>query len=300
MAVKTKSADRIAFSAISYTFVTLFALLCLLPFVMMVSGSLSNQRTILTLGYSLLPRDFTLIAYEALFAAPAVMLNSFFVSVFVTATGVGLSILVTSMAAYVLGRNEFKMRNKVAFFYYFTMLFSGGLVPYYLVMVTVYNMQNSIWALILPGVTNVWNILILRAFMKNNIPDSLIESAKIDGAGEFTIYSRVVMPLMVPSLMAVGFFTAIGYWNDWFSAMLFIDNESLMPLQYQLYRMLNTINALAQIAARSPDFQIPRMDLPGETVRLAMAAVTAAPVLFLFSFIQKYFVKGITIGAVKG
>ena len=298
--MKIKSTDRTIFAIISYSMISIFAIACLLPFVMMVSGSLSNQREVLIFGYTLWPRDFTIIAYRALFAAPEVMLNSFFISVVVTVGGTALNIFVTSMAAYVLGRKEFRPRNQVAFIYYFTMLFNGGLVPYYLLMVTVYNLQNTLWALILPGAANVWNILILRSFMKNNIPDSLVESAKMDGAGEFTIYRCVVLPLMIPSLMAVGFFTAIGYWNDWFSAMLFIDNESLVPLQYHLYRMLNTINALAQIAARSPHTNIPPVDLPGETVKLAMAAVAAAPIIFLFAFIQKHFVKGITIGAVKG
>jgi len=299
--MKIRQPDRLVFNIIAYGIVGAFALICLLPFVLMLSGSLSTQKAILTHGYALWPRDFNLIAYEALFKVPTVMLNAFAISVAVTASGTFFSIFNNSIAAYALGRKDFKHRNTVAFFFYITTLFNGGLVPYYIIMMNVYRMKNSIFALILPSVVSVWNILMLRNFMKNNIPDSLPESAKIDGAGEFTIYLRIVMPMMIPSLMAIGFFTAIGYWNDWFSAMLFIDNDAFIPLQYKLYRMLSTINALAQIMARSTtNFEIPKMDLPGETVKLAMAVVAAGPIIFLFGFIQKYFVKGITVGAVKG
>lgn len=136
--------------------------------------------------------------------------------------------------------------------------------------------------------------------MKSNVPEALIESAKIDGAGEYRIYAKIVIPLMVPSLMAIGFFTAIGYWNDWYSAMLFVDKETLIPLQYKLYKMLNTLTTLMQIAARSKNPNIMKMQLPTETIKLAMAVTAAAPIIFLYSFIQKYFVKGITVGAVKG
>lgn len=295
-----RSPDRVFFSVTAYVFVALFALVCLAPFILMVSGSFSTQTYILRYGYTFWPRTFTTIAYDALLGDPIIMLNSFFVSVFVTFSGTALMILVCSLAAYALGRKEFKPRNKIAFIYFFTTLFHAGLVPYYFVMINYYGMRNNILALILPGVTSVWSIIMLRNFMKNNIPDSLIESAKIDGAGELTVYARIAMPLMVPSLMAIGFFAAIGYWNDWFSAMLFMDRSDLWPLQYQLFRMLNQINALAQIAANAPNLEIPRMDLPGETVKLAMAVIAAAPIIFLFGFIQKYFVKGITIGAVKG
>lgn len=299
---KYMTIDRVIFNLLSYGFIISFALLCITPFIIMISGSLSSQRAILTQGYTFWPRDFTLISYELLFRAPEVMLNSFFVSVFITMTGTTTALILCSMAAYALGRKSFKHRNRVAFVYYFTTLFSGGLVPYYIIMINYYQMKNNILALILPGLVSVWNVLMLRSFMKNNIPDALPESAKMDGAGEFTIYVRIVMPLMKPALMAIGFLTAIGYWNDWYSAMLFIDNQRLMPLQYQLYKMLNTINALAQLASRSTTgtFHIPRMELPGETVKLAMAVVAAAPVMFLYSFIQKYFIKGVTLGSVKG
>ena len=292
--------DRLLLNIFAYSFVALFAMFCLAPFLIMISGSLSAQSAIIVHGYTLWPRDFSTRAYDVLFAAPDVMLGAFSVSVIVTASGTVLSLLLCSMAAYALGRKNFGHRNKVAFVYYFTTLFNGGLVPYYIVMVNHYQMKNNPLALVLPGLVSVWNLLLLRNFMKNNIPDSLIESAKIDGAGEFTVYVRIAMPLMVPALMAIGFFTAITYWNDWFTPMLFIDQEQLVPLQYKLYKMLNTMNALAQIAARSKDFNMPKLDLPGETIKLAMAVVAAAPIMFLYSFIQKYFVKGVTIGAVNG
>lgn len=292
--------DRVAFNIISYTAIISFAFLCVFPFIMMLSGSLSSSRSIVVNGYTLWPREFSLAAYTLLFSAPEIMLYSFIISIIVTLSGTVLSLFICSMAAYALVRKNFKPRNKVAFVYYFTTLFSGGLVPFYIVMVNYYNMRNNLLALILPATVNVWNLLVLRSFMKSNVPEALIESAKIDGAGEYRIYAKIVIPLMVPSLMAIGFFTAIGYWNDWYSAMLFVDKETLIPLQYKLYKMLNTLTTLMQIAARSKNPNILKMQLPTETIKLAMAVTAAAPIIFLYSFIQKYFVKGITVGAVKG
>ena len=292
--------DRVVFNIIAYTAIIGFAFLCVFPFIMMLSGSLSSSRSIVVNGYTLWPREFSFTAYTLLFSAPEIMLYSFIISIIVTLSGTAVSLYVCSMAAYALVRKNFKPRNKVAFFYYFTTLFSGGLVPFYIVMVNYYDMRNNLLALILPATVNVWNLLVLRSFMKSNIPEALIESAKIDGAGEYRIYAKIVMPLMVPSLMAIGFFTAIGYWNDWYSAMLFVDKETLIPLQYKLYKMLNTLTTLMQIAARSKNPNILKMQLPTETIKLAMAVTAAAPIIFLYSFIQKYFVKGITIGAVKG
>lgn len=292
--------DLISFNIIAYTMIVGFSILCVLPFVMMFSGSISSSRSIVINGYTLWPREFSLDAYEVLFNEPEIMLKSFNVSVIVTFAGTLLSLFICSMAGYAMVRKNFRARNKVAFFYYFTTLFSGGLVPYYIVMINYYGMKNNILALILPATINVWNLLVLRNFMKNNVPEALIESAKIDGAGEFRIYANIVIPLMVPALMAIGFFTAIGYWNDWYSAMLFIEKESIIPLQYKLYKMLNTMNTLAQIAARSKNPKIAKMQLPTETIKLAMAVTAAAPIIFLYSFIQKYFVKGIMVGAVKG
>jgi putative aldouronate transport system permease protein len=296
---RRKTWDKITFNLVSYVFIVGFAVFCVLPFIIMLSGSLSSQTSIVVHGYTLWPRDFSLDAYELLFSDPDIMLSSFTISVIVTALGTVISLFVCSMAAYVLGRKNFRIRNKVAFMYYFTTLFSGGLVSYYIIMINYYGMKNNLLALILPATVNVWNLLVLRNFMTNNVPDSLIESAKIDGAGEFRIYARIVMPLMVPSLMAIGFFTAISYWNDWYSAMLFIDKEQLVPLQYRLYRLLNTLNTLIQIAARHKG-AIRSISLPTETIKLAMAIVAAAPIMFLYSFIQKYFVKGIMVGAIKG
>lgn len=291
--------DRITFNLISYIFIVGFAIFCILPFILMLSGSLSSQAAIVVHGYTLWPRDFSLDAYELLFSDPEIMLNSFVISIIVTASGTIISLLVCSLAAYVLGRKNFKIRNKVAFMYYFTTLFNGGLVSYYIIMINYYGMKNNLLALILPAAVNVWNLLVLRSFMNNNVPDALIESAKIDGAGEFRIYAKIVMPLMIPSLMAIGFFTAINYWNDWYSAMLFIDNEQLVPLQYKLYRLLNTLTTLVQIAAKHKS-ALKAVSLPTETIKLAMAVVAAAPIMFLYTFIQKYFVKGIMVGAVKG
>ena len=294
-----KTKDVIVFRTISYVVTTLFALACLIPFVMMISGSLSSEKYIITKGYSIIPRGFNSLAYKILFQDPKILINAFNVSVLVTLIGTISSVFINSLTAYALCRKNFKFRNQAALFYYFTTLFNGGLVPYYIMMIKYYHLKNNPFVLIVPGIASVWNMLVLRNFIKNDIPESLIESSKIDGAGEFRIYWSIVLPLMKPALMAIGFFTAIGYWNDWYTPMLFIDKPSLYPLQYQLYRMLNTINFLIQNASKMNTGN-QHMELPSETVKLAMAVIASAPIVFLYSFMQKYFVKGITIGAVKG
>ena len=288
--------DRRVFNGIGYCYITLLTLFCLIPFVLIVSGSFTSQDSILANGYRLIPGEFSLEAYEFLFKAPGDMIRAYGVTIFVTVVGTVVSLFITSMAAYVLSCSTFRYRNAMSFFFYFTTVFGGGLVPWYIFNVKYLHFKNSIISLILPMMVNATYLLILKSYMKN-IPDSVIEAARLDGASDWQIYTRVAMPLCKAGLAAVGLFTALNYWNDWYDAMLFIDNSKLYPLQYYLNDILNKSQGMAAAAAQAG---IPVAQVPTEPIKLAMTVVATGPILMLYPFLQKYFVKGVTIGAVKG
>lgn len=284
------------FNVIGYILVAVVALVSVLPFIFMITGSFSDETLIRKYGYSLMPRGFTLEAYKTVFKFPAKIARAFGVSIFVTGVGTLVGLFVLTMAAYVLSRQDFKYRNKFSFFFYFTTLFNGGMVSTYIFYIRYLHLKDNILALILPGMLSVFNMLIMRSFI-SSIPTSLIESAKLDGASEFTTFLKIVLPLSKSGLATIGMFMALHYWNDWYNAMLYINSEAKYPLQYMLYDMLNQAQALARIAAQA-GMQVD--NLPTNTIKLAMAVVVTAPVLLVYPFVQKYFVKGITVGAVKG
>ena len=284
------------FDVISYVFVTLISLVCLLPFIFMISGSFSDETLIRVQGYSILPRGFTLEAYKTIFKFPEKILRAYGVSIFVTVVGTVLGMAILTMAAYVLSRKDFKYRNGFSFFFYFTTLFNGGMISTYIFYIQYLHLKDSIWALILPGILSVFNLLIMRSFI-SSIPVSLIESAKLDGASEFTVFLKIILPLSKSGLATIGLFMALHYWNDWYNAMLYINTADKYPLQYMLYDLLNQAQSLARIAAQSG---VQVENLPTNTIKLAMAVVATGPILLLYPFVQKYFVKGITVGSVKG
>lgn len=295
---KNLQKDMILFNMISYSFLTVFSICCLLPFLLIVSGSLTSERFISENGYSLIPGEFSLKAYEVVFAVPESILRAYGVTIFITAVGTILGLFMSAMTAYVLQRREFKYRNVFAFYFYFTSLFSGGLVPWYILMVRYMGMKNNILALIVPSLLNVIYIVIIRSFI-STIPDSISESARIDGAGDFTIFVRLVLPLSKPVLATIGLFTALNYWNEWFNAMLFIDKNNMMPLQYYLYKMLSQMTMIRSLLSKVPQLAA-TVKPPEESFKMAMTVVTIGPILLLYPYLQKYFIKGIMIGAVKG
>jgi putative aldouronate transport system permease protein len=202
------------------------------------------------------------------------------------------------MTAFVLSLRSFPWANRISFFFYFTTLFSGGLVPWYILCVQYLKFkENPLIALVLPSLLNVFHLMVMKSFLKATIQDSVVESAKIDGASYFRIFIQIILPLSKPALATIGLFIALGYWNDWFLAFLFVTKEEYFPMQYYLYRMINTADALLQLAARS---NISIGKLPKESSKMAMAVIAVGPILFLYPYVQKYFVKGLTIGAVKG
>ena len=290
------TSSRIVFNIISYVFITLLAALCVLPFVMLISGSFSLEQAIRFNGYSILPQEFTTEAYGVIFKSPEKVLRAYGVTIFITAVGTILGLFLLTMTAYVISRQDFKYRNKISFFFYFTTLFNGGMISTYIFYIQYLHLKDNFLALILPGIMNVFYLLIMRSFV-NTVPTALIESAKIDGAGEFRIFVQIVLPLLKSGLATIGLFMALGYWNDWYNAMLYMNTETKFPLQYMLYNMLQKQQALAAIASQ---VGIKVENLPSNSLKLAMAVVATGPIILFYPFVQKYFVKGITIGSVKG
>jgi len=277
-----------------------FVVLCtlvLIPFILLLSVSFSNEQAIVHEGYGLLPRQFDLAAYKYVFKNPATILNAYKVTFIFSVAGTFLSVLLMTMLAYMLASKGIPGKSAVSFYVYFTMLFSGGLVPTYILITQYLNLGNSIWVYILPAAISPWYVFMIRTFFQG-IPYEMAESAMIDGANEYQIYFRIYIPCSKPVIATVTLFVFLAKWNDWYTSMLYINNESLVSLQYLLQRILQNI-AIIQNSEMSTGM-IDYKSIPAETVRMAMAVVVAGPALVIFPFFQKYFVKGVTVGAVKG
>lgn len=293
--------DVILLNIIAYSFCGLLALVCLIPFVMVVSGSLSSEAAVVQNGFSILPQDFSLEAYKTVFQKPMVVIRAYAVTIGLTAVGTSTGLLLQTMTAYVLSRKDFEWRNKFSFFFYFTTLFSGGLVPTYVLYTRTLGLKNSYLALYLPLLFSVYNLLVMKSYI-SAIPDSLVDAAKIDGCGEVRTLFQIVMPLIKPALATVGLFIALAYWNDWYNAMLYINDENMYPLQYFLYQQINNIEAYKKLIANNTvsSAVVSSLSLPTQTLKMALTVVVTGPIVLAFPMVQKYFVQGITIGAVKG
>lgn len=288
--------DRVVFNIVAGIIISVIAFLCLIPFVMILSGSLTSQESILRDGYRLIPNVVSYEAYRIIFNSPDNLIRAYAVTIFITVTGTLIGLFLTAMASYVLSSKDFKYRNQISFYFYFTTIFGGGLVPWYIFMVKYLHVKDTYTAMIFPLLINVIYILIMRSFM-TSIPSAICESARIDGAGDFRIFIKLIIPLSKPALATIGLFTALNYWNDWYNAMLFIEKDKMYPLQYFLYQILSKMDFLSYVSSRSG---INVGQMPSEPMKLAMTVVATGPIILLYPFVQKYFVKGITIGAVKG
>ncbi len=276
-----------------------FVILCaaiLFPFLLVVSASLSKEADIVEYGYRVWPKTFDLSAYSYVFKNPASILNAYKVTAIFSFSVMVLGVLLMAMLAFMLSKPELKGKRAISMYIYFTMLFSGGLVPTYILNTSYLHLNDTIWIYILPVLINPWYVFMMRTFFQG-IPNEISESAKIDGANEYTIFFRMILPLSKPVLATVALFLFLASWNDWYTAMLYIDNEKLMSLQYMLQRIMKDIQLL-QEDVRNVAFM--DEEIPAETVRMAMAVVVAGPALLVFPFFQKYFVKGLTVGSVKG
>jgi multiple sugar transport system permease protein/putative aldouronate transport system permease protein len=282
--------------AIAYVFVTIFAILCLIPFMLMISGSFSTETIVTVSGFGILPKGFTLDAYSLLFKAPKYLLGSYIVTIVMTVCGTGLGLFLISMTGYALQRKDFAYRNIISFFIYFTTLFYAGLAPTYLWFVKYLNLKNNYLAVFLPLLMTPWLIILMKNFAKS-VPYEITESGKIDGAGDFRIFISLIMPALTPALATISLFLALGYWNEWYNSMLYLPNKDYKPLQYYLYKIVNEAASLRNSLAGA---NVTIGSLPSQTLKMATALLTTGPIIFLYPFVQKYFISGITIGAVKG
>ncbi len=275
--------------------IAVFSVYCLLPFWSVVASSFATEASILKDGYTFWPKHFSLEGYKLIFKDNTIY-RAYGVTTFITLVGTLMSMILTSAMAYSLSVKSVKYRNYIAFFVYFTMLFHGGLVASYLLISKYLDMKDTIWVLIIPSMMSAWNMFLLRNFFAS-IDDSIAESAKIDGANDIYILFRIILPISLPAMATIGLFYALGYWNKWFDAVLYINDKDLYPLQYLIQRIMNNLDYINQI---SSDVHIPNFIPPAMTVRLATTVVTIGPIVFLYPFLQKYFVKGLMVGAVKG
>lgn len=269
---------------------------CALPILLVVSISFTDINTIFEYGYSFIPKKVNTDAYKYIFQDLSQIIRSYGVSILVTFIGGAISLIFSAMIAYTLSRKDYKYHKQLNFFVFLTMLINGGLVPFYIVVSRFLHLKNSILALILPYLILAWFVLLLRSFLAN-IPNEVIESARVDGCNEFKIFSLIVLPMSKPALATIGLMIVLRYWNDWWLSLLFIDEPKKMPLQYLLQRIMANLQELAD---RPSVGIIEVIEFPSEAARMAMAVLAAGPMLFLFPFFQKYFVKGLTVGSVKG
>lgn len=293
--IKSEASGKVL-TVVSYVFITLFALVCLLPFVMVISASFSSEGAILEQGMGILPRDFSLESYKLIFQSGKYIFGSYGVTIAMTIGGTAVGLIVISMTGYALQRKDFPLRNVISFFIYFTTLFSAGLAPTYLWMVNGLHLKDSYLAIFLPLLMTPWLVFLMKNFIKA-IPHELTESGKIDGANDMRIFVSIFLPNLKPSLATVGLFLALGYWNEWYYSMLYIQNKPYQPLQYYLYKIINQAQALRNSVAGS---QVAIADLPSNTLKMATAVIATGPVIFFYPFVQKYFIAGMTVGAVKG
>lgn len=277
----------------------IFSLMCIFPFIYVIMISLTDEETLTRNGYQLIPEIWSLDAYKYLWEMKEQLFQSYSITIVVTVLGTIVSVVMIALYAYAISRKQFKYRGAFTFIAFFTMLFSGGLVPFYIVASQFLQLRNSIWALILPLAMNAFYILIMRTFFQRSVPESILESARIDGASELRIFVQIVAPLSLPGLATIALFTTLGYWNDWFNALLFIDDPSLVPLQSLLMKIENNIEFLRQNQLAGGIQNDLLSAIPQDASKMAMVVISTLPIAIAYPFFQKYFVSGLTIGGVK-
>ena len=285
---------------VAYVIFSLVSLVCVLPIVLMAVASFTDNDTLNLYGYSFFPEEWSLEAYEFLLKQSGVISTSFFNSIFVTFAGTILGLSTTVLLAYAISRRDLIGRRALMFFVFFTMLFNGGMVPTYLMYIQLFGIKNTYWALLFPHLlVNGFNILLVRTFFANNVPEALLEAARIDGAGELRTFLSVVLPISKPILATVGLLIGVGYWNDWYNGLLFVTEVPYYTLQNFLNKIMMDLQFLSQNMSVTSDVNSIIANVPSSTVRMAMAFIGTLPVIVIFPFFQKYFTKGIAVGAMK-
>lgn len=292
-----KSSDKKRMSIISHTVLITLTCLALIPFILLIISSFTDDATAIRNGYSFFPEKWSLDAYRYIVNEWKTIGRAYFITIFVTIVGTICNLALVSTLAYALSKKSLPGRNALNFGVIFTMLFSGGLVPTYMVYTQIFNIKNTIWALIVPNLLmNAFTVMLVKNYFQYSIPESLSEAAKIDGASEFKIFAKIILPLAKPILATVGLMAAITYWNDWQNGLYYLDDRSL----YSIQNILNQINQNIQfLASSSLSTNVNTAALPTTTIRMAIAVVGILPILVAYPFFQKYFVKGITLGSVK-
>ena len=285
------------FKAVNYVLITLFSLFCALPLVLLLMVSLTEETSIIKNGYQLLPESFSFDAYKMIANSGSDILRSYAVTIFITVGGTLVAVMITAMAAYTLSNKNVKYRNALSLFFFFTMIFSGGIVPWYIICLKL-GLRNNVFALIIPSLLfNPFNLFLVRNFM-NGIPDSLRESAFIDGAGDIRIAFQIYLPLSTPVLAAISLFYGLAYWNNWWNAIMLVDTRDLYPLQYYLLKLRSELEMLTDLQGSS--MVSSSVTMPTESLKMATAIMTIGPIILLYPYLQRYFVKGLMIGSIKG
>ena len=279
---------------------TLLAAMYIIPVIFVFMISISSEESIRVSGYSFVPQSFSNSAYMFLWNERATILSALWISVLVTVSGTVLGLALTTTMGYVLSRPGFKLKGFYTWVVFIPMIFNGGMVASYVVNANILNMKNTIWALILPLAVSSFNIIVCKTFFRSTRPDSIIESAKIDGASQLRIFGTIVLPISKPVLATIGLFLTFGYWNDWFQSSLYISKAELVSLQALLNNMMKSLDYIANNPSAGLSLQQYRNSMPSESVRMAIAIVIVIPIACAYPFFQKYFISGLTIGAVKG
>lgn len=283
---------------ITHVSMTLFSLACLLPFLLMITASLTEEITLIQNGYRFLPKQWSLSSYRYLSHQFNMISHAYLITVLTTIVGTSVNLMITSLMAYPLSRRDFKYRNHVTFFVFFTMLFNGGLVPTYIMYTQIFSIKNTIWGIIVPRLLmSAFYVLIVRTYFMTSIPEAVIESARMDGATEFGVFFRIVMPMSLPILATVGILVCVNYWNEWYNGLIYITDSKLYSLQNLLNRLIRDIQFILTADIRADETL---KNIPQTGVRMAIAVIGTLPILVAYPFFQKYFIKGIAIGAVKG
>ena len=286
------------FNRVSTTILTVMVTLTLLPILLIIIASFTEETSLLQNGYSFIPKAWSFDAYYYIIKQGSVILRAYGVSVLATVVGTVLSVAITTTLAYPMARTSFRYRNVLSFFVFFTMLFSGGIVPSYIMWTNYFHIKNTLWALIVPNyLVSAFNVILVKNFYANNIPGSLIEAAQLDGATEMQIFRKLVFPMARPVVATISLFTGLCYWNDWTNGLYYVDNQKLYSIQLLLMKIMNNIEALK---ANANLMGAGAISLPGTSVRMAIAFIGILPILIVYPFVQKYLVEGVVIGAVKG
>lgn len=289
------------FKIIANIIMITFVLIILLPFVLLVIASLTRSTDITLNGYSFFPKHWSLEAYNYIWGERLQIFRAYSITILVTVIGTTIGLLISFLYGYVLSKKDLPGKKFFSFFLFFTMLFNGGLVPTYIMYMRYFHIKNTIWALIIPNLLmNAFNVILIRSFLQNNIPQSLIEAATIDGASEFKIVEKIVFPLAKPIIATIGLFIGVGYWNDWTNGLYYVTDTKLYSIQQLLNNMMKNIEYLSTNTNSHVDLINIANGIPQATVRMAIAVIGILPIFIIYPFVQKYFVKGLTVGGVKG